>query len=126
LAGCGAPPEPTTAQPSATPANVAAAEPLAVMGAAGCSARGCHGGPATVGEKGQLDARWENAYTIWARHDKHTEAYHALQGEPARDLIARLQARQPDGKWQSATDEPRCLACHVTPALASGQSPLHA
>lgn len=97
-----------------------------VMGAAGCSARGCHGGAATVDERRLLDAKWENAYTVWARHDKHTQAYQALQGELAAEMIAKLRGRQPGSDWHDATAEPRCLACHVTPALANAPSPLHA
>ena len=97
------------------------------MGANGCSARACHGGPAPVSPNGSLDAKWENAYTIWARHDKHAEAYHALEGKLAGEMIARLRGRQPGGAWHNATDEPRCLACHVTPVLATApRSSFHA
>ena len=75
LAGCGSPPPPSTGEVLAPAGGLDGHFIISnpVMGAAGCSARGCHGGPASVDEKGRLDATWGNAYTVWARHDKHAE-----------------------------------------------------
>ncbi|HET6574312.1 MAG TPA: multiheme c-type cytochrome [Fimbriiglobus sp.] len=80
----------------------------------GCAARGCHGGP-TIGPDGQSRAvNSGNAFTHWLLHDRHARAYHALTTEKSSEIIRRL------GKgWRAATEEPRCLACHTTPALAT-------
>ena len=112
-AGChadpvgGSPPASVTAplpsQPSAT-----------VVGVGGCAGRGCHG--ALEGDKPS-----QTAARQWLTWDKHGRAFDVLFGERSVEIVARLG----DG-WRCPPAEPRCLACHVTPALADKPSPLHA
>ncbi|MFO0852146.1 MAG: multiheme c-type cytochrome [Gemmataceae bacterium] len=102
-AGCADPP-PAPATPSPAPR---------LIGAGGCSARGCHGRL----EPDPAGRRWPTAFTEWVRWDRHGAAYHTLRGPLSQTIIAKLRAG--GSAWNDAPDEPRCLACHVTPALAN-------
>jgi hypothetical protein len=103
-----------------------AGEPLPgpgrLLGAGGCAARGCHGGPAATPD-GEPRADWSNASTFWARYDKHALAHANLRSDLATAMVARLRESQPDAGWRDAAVEPRCLACHVTPQLATVNEP---
>lgn len=103
-AGCAADPPP--------PGQPAPPAPR-VVGAGGCSARGCHGRL----EPDPSGRRWPTAFTDWVRWDRHGGAYHTLRGPLSQTVIAKLRAG--GSAWNDAPDEPRCLACHVTPALSN-------
>jgi hypothetical protein len=82
---------------------------LPLVGTASCSARGCHG---SVEPAADPDRCGQNEYTRWA-HDRHADAYRVLFDERARNIVKHL------GGVSMAHEDPRCLACHVTPPLAS-------
>jgi hypothetical protein len=78
-------------------------------GALSCSGRSCHGGaPALTGDPGR-----GTEHALWLREDRHARAYQDLLGERAEAMLRRLGAPGP------AHRAPRCLACHVTPALVA-------
>lgn len=80
-----------------------------LVGTASCSARGCHGGNEPAADP---DRCGQDEYTRWA-HDRHADAYRVLFGERSKSIVKHL------GGAAQAHDDPRCLACHVTPLLAS-------
>jgi hypothetical protein len=80
----------------------------------GCLSAACHGGPATATLTGKFDAdSWQSSGTCWAARDPHVKAYAALEGELAREIMARYDP------GRTATGDARCLACHANPALAA-------
>lgn len=103
--------QPAPAKNSSPDENVSRMTPPVwpLVGTASCSARGCHGS-----SKGNADPNrcGQNEYTLWA-HDRHADAYRVLFSARAQDIIKRL------GGAVKAQDDPRCLACHVTPLLAA-------
>ena len=82
---------------------------LPLVGTASCSARGCHG---SIEPAVDPDRCGQNEYTRWT-HDRHADAYRVLFAARSRNIVKHL-----GGKAQ-AHEDPRCLACHVTPLLAS-------
>ncbi len=79
----------------------------AALGAGSCAAAACHGGVAEVAG----EPRSRLAHTIWAyRDEKHSRAYKALLGNRSVGIVKNLG-------WAAADQEPRCLACHATPAV---------
>jgi Cytochrome c554 and c-prime len=90
------------------PSPSLASQPL--TGSASCSARGCHGSiePALDSERCQL-----NEYTSWTR-DPHADAYRVLFNKRSTKIVKLLGGDKP------AHDDPRCLACHTNPLLATG------
>jgi hypothetical protein len=85
------------------------AEKLPIAGSASCSARGCHGNDAS-GER--PDHCGQNEFTLWSR-DRHADAYRTLFSERSATIVKLL------GGNAKASDDPRCLTCHVTPQLAA-------
>jgi hypothetical protein len=87
--------------------------PLASMpliGSASCSARGCHGGIEPASDPTRCQ---QIEYTSWTR-DSHADAYRTLFNERSKRIVKLLGGDKP------AHDEPRCLACHANPMLATG------
>ena len=93
------------------------------IGAAGCAAAACHGGPATDalarGDAAAPDC-WKTSATHWFARDPHARAYADLEGELAARIMAGMAA---GGPLVRATDDARCLACHTNPALAPAGTP---
>jgi hypothetical protein len=81
---------------------------LPLAGTASCSAPGCHGSIEPAADPVRCG---QNEYTLWA-HDRHADAYRVLFGARARHIVKLL------GGKAKAHEDPRCLACHVTPLLA--------
>lgn len=104
-------PAPPLAERSPSPARP-------TVGKVGCSAVACHGGPADLSKEPAAGC-WQGSFTRWQAADPHTQAYAALETELAEGIIRGLG-------WQTcATNEPRCLACHTTPAYANDPSRAH-
>jgi hypothetical protein len=105
----------TDDRPSMTGVN----PPLSrVAGYSGCAARSCHGGP-TRSDAGQLPAGVKNACSLWLQHDRHHHAYQVLHSNLSEQIIRNLTG----GKVAvPAYEDARCLACHVTPALAKASA----
>ena len=88
-------------------------EPVRFVGATGCAAAACHGGPATGSLSGKLNSRsWSGAATHCLASDPHTKSYEALEGPLAGAIMSRLHS------GAKATEDVRCLACHTNPPLA--------
>lgn len=105
------------AQPAAKPTAPVAAlstPPPKVLGSAGCAARGCHGGPLTAATGDPRPPSAANACTHIHRHDPHPAAFRTLAGPRSAAMMVLL------GGGDARTDV-RCLACHVTPSLASAE-----
>lgn len=103
------PPEVTKSGPPPVAAPTGRSLPLA--GTPSCSARGCHGG---IESSPNPDRCQQNEYTQWAR-DPHADAYRALFNERSQKMVRLL------GGDKQAHEDPRCLACHVNPALSTIQ-----
>lgn len=88
----------------------------AVLGSSGCNARGCHGGPEFQADGQRHELNWRNAATFWQRHDPHSRAYLTLKSERSAAIVAKLAGA--GNTPVPAYEDARCLACHVTPALA--------
>jgi hypothetical protein len=95
------------------PAPAPAADPPsplslpAVVGSAGCTTAGCHGGPVPA-----AGVHSPSAATHWFDHDPHARAYDALLGTAGRKIAAALGSGP-------AEFDPRCLACHAHPAAVA-------
>jgi len=115
--GSGAPTVPTAAGMTAPITTDA-------VGSLGCSATACHGSTdAAALSHERTKNGWATSATIFHALDPHRNAFAALESPLGRDIIAKL--RQSDDSFHaSATREVRCLACHVNPSLAMGQSDL--
>lgn len=78
-----------------------------LRGVNSCAAASCHGG-------GRLqDGIGFAASQIWARSDPHSRAWEVLTGPTARRMMALLNTT-PDTAPLRATEDARCLNCHVT------------
>lgn len=77
-----------------------------LAGTASCSAGACHGG--SQAEKKLIQ---QNEFSTWLAHDKHARAYQVLLDERGQRIGRNLGVE--------AHKDERCLACHVTTALAS-------
>jgi hypothetical protein len=86
-----------------------------VAGNVSCSARGCHGGL----EANPSPALGQNEYTRWTTHDKHSQAFEVLSSERGQRIAKNLAVTNEGGKTIPANKDVRCLACHMTPQLAS-------
>jgi hypothetical protein len=93
------------------PGSPAEPKPLALVGTATCSSRGCHGRlePSDPG----TESASHFSYTTWCRHDKHADSYRVLSSEPSVQIAERLQIK-------NASKAVRCLACHTNPRAATG------
>jgi hypothetical protein len=111
--------------PSSESAAAVPAEPLMqALANASCSATACHGGPATASFANAPDAdAWKSAASQWLARDPHAHTAEVLSGAAASRIMGRLRAHQPDRWAAQALEEPRCLACHTNPALASVSDP---
>jgi hypothetical protein len=78
-----------------------------LAGAGSCSGRACHGGLEPADPPGVQ----QNEYTTWLLHDKHARSYAVLTEERGRRMATNLGI-------EDASQDVRCLACHVTPAAA--------
>jgi hypothetical protein len=86
--------------------------PSAFVGAAGCSARACHGGPDAPGDgPGPGESA---AYTRWLTRDRHADAYWVLFKERSERMVFNLAGGE--GPPRAAHQDDRCLACHTVPA----------
>lgn len=80
-----------------------------VTGVTSCAAYACHGGNGPLGDD-------RSAYTIWMAGDLHSKAGAVLREPDAVDMAARL-AGKTGGKPIAPETDPRCLACHISPAV---------
>jgi hypothetical protein len=111
LPGCQAPSaSPCPGPATKDPAQVVPDRGVLLAGTRSCSGRGCHGAFEGPDIKGVPISH--SSYIRWLQDDPHANAYHALSGERARAMGARLGILR-------VTEEPRCLACHVTPQAAA-------
>ena len=95
----------TIAEPFEIPALESGA--LNLVGTNSCAAGSCHGG-ARLSE-----GRSFAAYQIWMRKDPHARAYEVLSNERSSHMMALLYPKE-NGPAPHATQEARCLNCHVT------------
>jgi hypothetical protein len=97
-------PAPAGANPQPNP------NPRPLAGIAGCGAGACHGGQPTGMMSSEI---WQSSFNVWRATDPHTQTYTALTKPLAKTIVEGLH-------WTAAaTEQPRCLACHTNPALAS-------
>jgi hypothetical protein len=93
------------------------------LGIASCSASACHG---ENGSSSLIDStkssRWSSSASHWLASDPHTKAYQALTGTRAKAIIQRLRGFDSREWPRSAEAEPRCLACHTNPSLATSDA----
>ena len=88
----------------------------AYVGVPSCSARVCHGTNGPVVKSRLL----RNEYSTWIERDPHAVAYSVLFGERARRIEKNLA---PDAKaLVAAQSDPRCVACHCTPQVATSSA----
>ena len=99
------------------PPSVSGVAAPSALGLSGCAARGCHGGPLTNSDGTRLDPTFRNACSHWLRHDPHSQAYRTLFGTKANAIMRNLTG--PGKAPGEASTDVRCLACHVTPSLAT-------
>lgn len=92
--------------PSMTSVRVHTAD-VRLRGVNSCAAASCHGGGRVQEGLGFA------ASQIWSRSDPHARAWDVLTGDAARSIIARLNP-QSEGAPVRATEDSRCLNCHVT------------
>jgi hypothetical protein len=81
-----------------------------LRGSGSCSAQACHGSINRVGGSNV----WRDEHTVWATKDKHAEAYNVLLTPRSQAIAAKLGKR--DNKVIPASEDARCLACHVSPS----------
>lgn len=81
-----------------------------LTGANSCAASSCHGG-GRVGEDLSFAAS-----QIWQRRDIHARAWQVLTQPPALEMMRRLA--EPGRPPIPATEDARCLNCHVTTEAA--------
>ncbi|MGL4424461.1 MAG: multiheme c-type cytochrome, partial [Gemmataceae bacterium] len=87
------------------------------LGNDSCAGSNCH----SAARSPYLDTEakadiWKFSIAHLKAGDKHRKAYDVLSGDLAKAMMAHLA---PHGYAADATQEVRCLACHVTPSLAS-------
>lgn len=75
------------------------------QGVASCASMACHHGNQDKGVQG-------SEYTIWINHDAHARAYLVLFNKQSEQINACVDG----GRFASAADNPRCLACHASQA----------
>ena len=116
-------PGPTSVTVSPPGSGAASGAPPPVVGSSGCAAAACHGSP-TVSAPGP--GCWQSSATQWMASDPHTRAYAVLTDAPpgvrvsAKEIMRRYAGTDERGEPRvAATDEPRCLACHTNPTLAT-------
>jgi Cytochrome c554 and c-prime len=103
----------------ASPAQQPSASAAALAGPLSCSSRACHGDVGGVGDRNRQPTRF--SYSVWSVEDRHAEAYQVLLGERGKAIGRNLNP-----KIDRPEEDVRCLACHVTPQLASGNLPVQA
>lgn len=97
--------------PSSSPAAPAGSR---FVGTSSCSARACHGSVEQPAAGAQV---LQNEYITWITRDKrHADAYATLLKDRSKQIAKNLAG---GGKIVHAHQDPRCLACHSVPALAS-------
>ena len=90
---------------------------LGFRGAPSCAASACHGRTQPAPGPPNKHRVLLNEYTTWIVSDKHARAYQTLFNEQSQSIAALL----PGGL--KAHENPRCLACHTTPAKHLGGNP---
>lgn len=96
----------STEQPSpalSTAAAAAKAHPNRFVGVGSCSSSNCHGSATARSGSAVL----QNEYYIWAKHDRHSQAYAVLSNPDSRRMAELLGIADPQ-------HEPTCLRCHST------------
>ncbi len=91
---------------------------IRLRGVNSCAAASCHGGGRVQEGPGFA------ASQIWSRSDPHARAWDVLTGDAARSIMERLTPK-PEGATVRATEDSRCLNCHVTTEspLPAGAAP---
>jgi hypothetical protein len=99
------------------PADEGSTSPF--KGSDSCAGRGCHGAlsPNPTGVR-------QDEASLWKRYDRHAQAYAVLldagtKDDRAKRIANNLASTNKDGKPIPAYEDPRCLVCHSTPALAT-------
>lgn len=100
---------PSNAQTAVASASLSHQPAHALTGVTSCAAYACHGGNGPLGDD-------RSAYTIWMASDLHSKAGAVLREPDAHDMAARLAGKS-GGKPIAPEADPRCLACHVSPAV---------
>ncbi|MEI7701395.1 MAG: multiheme c-type cytochrome, partial [Planctomycetia bacterium] len=85
-----------------------------LRGVNSCAAASCHGGGRVQEGLGFA------ASQIWARSDPHSRAWEVLTGPTARKIMAFLNTHPGTAPIQ-ATEDTRCLNCHVTTEIVSAE-----
>ena len=98
--------------------NPQAAAP-SFAGTLSCSARACHGRDEPIKDA----VAQQNEYTSCLMYDKHMQAYRVLFDPRALRMAENLAPTNKDGRPIPPHRDERCLACHVTPALAFQPDP---
>lgn len=88
-----------------------------ILGTQSCSSRGCHGNLdlGALAPPGSEPRFSPSSYSRWLDQDPHAKAFQVLSSDLARKMGEKL--RIPNVK-----EDPRCLACHVTPQAANLES----
>ena len=102
-----APPEPLSPGDPSMPSVRAHTADVRLRGVNSCTAASCHGGGRVQEGLGFA------ASQIWSRSDPHARAWDVLTGDAARSIMARLNPQSEDAPGR-ATEDSRCLNCHVT------------
>jgi hypothetical protein len=91
---------------------------LPLSGTLSCSGRGCH---ASLDQSNADKKPLPCAFSLWSDNDPHTGAWDALWRTERGQNMSKLLYAGADGKKGEPTaawNDPRCLACHVTPQAA--------
>ncbi len=125
-------------------ARLPAVGELKYVGAGGCAAAACHGGP--IRNTSEMEI-WNCSYTIWASQspipwppdkaakkedrqrsaplvDKHNHAYSVLFEDRSKQIVRLLDRKSKSSDVHPERDA-RCVACHsvpVDPASAAGEA----
>ncbi len=85
-----------------------------LVGTASCGGRACHGSIEPLGD-GPVR---QNEFTTWLTHDRHADAYRALEGPLSQQIERRLHPTEDETKHRPQ-DDALCLSCHVFPGIAN-------
>ncbi|MCE9534653.1 MAG: cytochrome c family protein [Planctomycetes bacterium] len=110
----------SSAAKASSPVSAVSA-PCKALGVASCAATACHGNfqeklPSSsilgLGDLRPKDS-WKTSYLQWTNHDRHAHAFETLENDRSKQIMKLLGSNIP------ATQDTRCLACHVNPTIAS-------
>jgi hypothetical protein len=116
---CALPGRASPVKPPEKPADGGSTAPF--TGSDSCGGRGCHG---ALSAQNDPPGVRRDEWSLWKRYDRHAQAYAVLLDggtvhDRARRIADNLASTNKDGKRIPAYEDPRCLACHSTPALAA-------